>query len=34
MRKRVRRLFLGTGYVILLTTLLLYQAGVFGEGRQ
>lgn len=34
MRKHVRRVLLGTGYVILLTTLLLYQAGVFGERRQ
>lgn len=34
MRKRTSRILLGTGYVCLLTTLLLYQAGVFGERRQ
>lgn len=34
MKKYVLRLFLGTGYVILLTTLLLYQAGLFGERRE
>lgn len=33
MRKHVLRLLFGTGYVILLTTLLLYQAGALG-GRQ
>lgn len=33
MRKRVLRLVLGLGYVLLLTVMLLYQAGVFGERR-
>ncbi len=34
MRKRVLRALLGTGYVVLLTALLLYQAGVFGGRRE
>lgn len=34
MKKRALRLILGAGYVILLTLLLLYQAGVFGERRE
>jgi ATP/maltotriose-dependent transcriptional regulator MalT len=34
MKKYVLRVLQGTGYVILLATLLLYQAGVFGERRQ
>ncbi len=34
MRKRVLRVLLGTGYVVFLTALLLYQAGVFGWGRE
>ncbi len=34
MRKRTSRILLGTGYVCLLTTLLLYQAGVLGERRE
>lgn len=33
MRKRVLRYGLGFSYVLLLTLLLLYQAGAFGEGR-
>lgn len=34
MRKRLLRVFLGAGYVCLLTTLLLYQADVFGGRRE
>ena len=34
MRKRALRCILGTGYILLLTTLLLYQAGVFGGRRE
>lgn len=34
MKKRVLRLLLGAGYVILLTFLLLYQAGALGERRE
>lgn len=34
MRKRTSRIVLGTGYVCLLTIMLLYQAGVFGERRE
>ena len=34
MRKQMLRLLLGTGYVILLTTLLLYQMGAFGGRRE
>lgn len=34
MKKRALRLFLGAGYVMLLTLLLLYQAGVLGERRE
>lgn len=34
MRKHVLRALLGTGYVLLLTALLLYQAGAFGERRE
>lgn len=34
MRKRTSRILLGTSYVCLLTTLLLYQAGVLGERRE
>ncbi len=34
MRKRALRLFLGIGYVILLTALLLYQMGVLGRRRE
>lgn len=34
MRKYMLRVLLGTGYVCLLTTLLLYQAGLFGERRE
>ena len=34
MRKQALRLLLGTGYVILLTTLLLYQMGAFGGRRE
>lgn len=34
MRKRVLRVLIGTGYVVLLTALLLYQAGVFGGRRE
>ena len=34
MRKRLLRAFLGGGYVCLLTTLLLYQADVFGGRRE
>ncbi len=34
MNKRALRLFLGAGYVMLLTLLLLYQAGVLGERRE
>lgn len=34
MKRRVLRLFLGTGYVLLLTTLLLYQAGALGGRRE
>lgn len=34
MRKQVFRILLGSVYVCLLTTLLLYQAGVFGERRE
>lgn len=33
MRKRTLRFLLGAGYVCLLTTLLLYQAGIFGGRR-
>lgn len=33
MRKRVLRLVLGLGYILLLTSMLLYQAGAFGERR-
>lgn len=34
MKKRALRLLLGAGYVILLTFLLLYQAGALGERRE
>lgn len=34
MRKHTLRVLLGMGYVCLLTTLLLYQAGLFGERRE
>lgn len=34
MKKHALRLLLGAGYVILLTTLLLYQSGVLGERRE
>ncbi len=34
MRKRALRMLLGTGYVLLLTTLLLYQAGALGGRRE
>lgn len=34
MRKRMLRVLLGIGYVCLLTTLLLYQAGAFGGRRE
>ena len=34
MRKHMLRALLGAGYVCLLTTLLLYQAGLFGERRE
>lgn len=34
MRKHAARVLLGAGYVCLLTTLLLYQAGLFGERRE
>ena len=34
MRKHTARVLLGAGYVCLLTTLLLYQAGVLGERRE
>ena len=34
MRKRALRVLLGTGYVVLLTALLFYQAGVFGARRE
>ena len=34
MRKHTLRVLLGAGYVCLLTTLLLYQAGLFGERRE
>lgn len=34
MKKRVLRLLLGFGYVVLLTTLLFYQAGTFAEARR
>ncbi|MDE7231786.1 MAG: helix-turn-helix transcriptional regulator [Lachnospiraceae bacterium] len=34
MRKHALRVLLGTGYVLLLTILLLYQAGVFGGRRE
>lgn len=34
MKKRALRCVLGTGYVLLLTILLLYQAGVFGGRRE
>lgn len=34
MRKRALRVLLGTGYVLLLTTLLLYQAGALGGRRE
>lgn len=34
MKKRALRLLLGAGYAILLTYLLLYQAGVLGERRE
>lgn len=34
MRKHTSRILLGTGYVCLLTVLLLYQAGLFGERRE
>lgn len=34
MRKRTLRCILGTGYVFLLTALLLYQAGAFGGRRE
>lgn len=34
MRKHMLRVLLGAGYVCFLTTLLLYQAGLFGERRE
>ena len=34
MKKRALRCVLGTGYILLLTTLLLYQAGAFGGKRE
>ena len=34
MKKRAFRCILGTGYIFLLTTLLLYQAGAFGGRRE
>lgn len=34
MRKHMLRVLLGAGYVCLLATLLLYQAGLFGERRE
>lgn len=34
MKKRALRCVLGIGYILLLTTLLLYQAGVFGGRRE
>ncbi len=34
MKKRALRCVLGTGYILLLTTLLLYQAGAFGGRRE
>ena len=34
MKKRALRCILGTGYIFLLTTLLLYQAGAFGGRRE
>ena len=34
MKKHALRCILGIGYVLLLTTLLLYQAGAFGERRE
>lgn len=33
MKRRALRFFLGVGYVLLLTAMLLYQAGAFGGRR-